>query len=227
MFNTDPPEGIRAAPLDRAWSHWQASITGPTSSPYEGGVFYLHVQIPHRFVCWKLIHFTMYFNLVCCLFSYPIRPPSVRFATKIFHPNISRHGDIGLDCIQHNWSLALTIAKVSCFCGNGNDVVIWAADLILLLFIRCSSAFRVCWLTLFAPCRWNRKWRTCTWMIAEDSTLSLVNGRTNTPWMMFAAHHSFNNELPYGANEKCCKKALEFRIGVVEDLKHTCRYMLV
>lgn len=44
--------------------------------------------------------------------SYPIRPPLVRFATKIFHPNISRHGDIGLDCIQHNWSLALTIAKV-------------------------------------------------------------------------------------------------------------------
>ena len=82
--------------FDRAWSHWQASITGPNSSPYEGGVFYLHVKIPH---------------------SYPIRPPSVRFATKIFHPNISRHGDIGLDCIQHNWSLALTIAKVcfSCF----------------------------------------------------------------------------------------------------------------
>jgi hypothetical protein len=92
VFCTDPPEGIRATPLDRAWSHWQASITGPHSSPYEGGVFYLHVQIPH---------------------SYPIRPPSVRFATKIFHPNISRHGDIGLDCIQHNWSLALTIAKVS------------------------------------------------------------------------------------------------------------------
>ncbi|XP_046637772.1 uncharacterized protein LOC124316077 [Daphnia pulicaria] len=91
IFCTDPPEGIRATPLDRAWSHWQASITGPHSSPYEGGVFYLHVQIPH---------------------SYPIRPPSVRFATKIFHPNISRHGDIGLDCIQHNWSLALTIAKV-------------------------------------------------------------------------------------------------------------------
>jgi ubiquitin-protein ligase len=46
------------------------------------------------------------------MFSYPIRPPSVRFATRVFHPNVSRHGDIGLDCIQHNWSLALTIAKV-------------------------------------------------------------------------------------------------------------------
>ena len=39
-------------------------------------------------------------------------PPSVHFVTKIFHPNISRHGDIGLDSINHNWSLALTIAKV-------------------------------------------------------------------------------------------------------------------
>ena len=50
VFCTDPPEGIRATPLDRDWSHWQASITGPTNSPYEGGVFYLHVQIPDRLV---------------------------------------------------------------------------------------------------------------------------------------------------------------------------------
>lgn len=49
VFCTDPPEGIRVTPLDRDWSHWQASITGPTNSPYEGGVFYLHVQIPDRF----------------------------------------------------------------------------------------------------------------------------------------------------------------------------------
>ena len=41
-----------------------------------------------------------------------MRPPVVRFITKIFHPNVSRHGDVGLDSIQHNWSLALTISKV-------------------------------------------------------------------------------------------------------------------
>lgn len=41
-----------------------------------------------------------------------MRPPVVRFITKIFHPNISSHGDVGLDSIQHNWSLALTISKV-------------------------------------------------------------------------------------------------------------------
>ena len=41
-----------------------------------------------------------------------MRPPVARFMTRVFHPNVSRHGDVGLDSIQHNWSLALTISKV-------------------------------------------------------------------------------------------------------------------
>ncbi|KAK2147842.1 hypothetical protein LSH36_532g06042 [Paralvinella palmiformis] len=90
-LRSDPPEGIQAAPLDGQCCHWQASITGPQGSPYEGGLFFLYLQIPH---------------------SYPMRPPVVRFITKIFHPNISCHGDVGLDSIHHNWSLALTISKV-------------------------------------------------------------------------------------------------------------------
>jgi ubiquitin-protein ligase len=36
----------------------------------------------------------------------------VRFVTRIFHPNVSRHGDIGIDLIHHNWSLAMTVTKV-------------------------------------------------------------------------------------------------------------------
>jgi len=51
-------------------------------------------------------------TIVLCLCSYPMQPPVVRFVTKVFHPNISRHGDVGLDSIHHNWSLALTISKV-------------------------------------------------------------------------------------------------------------------
>lgn len=41
-----------------------------------------------------------------------MHPPIVRFLTKIIHPNVSRHGDVGIDIIQHNWSLALTISKL-------------------------------------------------------------------------------------------------------------------
>ena len=41
-----------------------------------------------------------------------MRPPIVKFITRIFHPNVSYHGDVGIDALRHNWSLALTIPKV-------------------------------------------------------------------------------------------------------------------
>ncbi|XP_023954417.1 uncharacterized protein LOC112058006 [Bicyclus anynana] len=91
MLRNDPPEGIAATPLDTKGFHWQASVTGPVGSPYEGGVFYLYLQVPY---------------------SYPMSPPVVRFLTRILHPNVSRHGDVGIDSVHHNWSLALTINKV-------------------------------------------------------------------------------------------------------------------
>ena len=88
----DAPEGIEAKPLDSCYYHWQASITGPVGSPYEGGVFYLYLKVP---------------------MLYPFRPPEVRFLTKIFHPNVNRHGDIGIDSIQQgNWVSGLTLPKV-------------------------------------------------------------------------------------------------------------------
>lgn len=89
---SDPPYGINALALDtETYSHCLAGIAGPPSSPYEGGHFYVHILIPD---------------------SHPMRPPVIRFLTRILHPNISFHGDIGLDCIRHNWSLALTLDKL-------------------------------------------------------------------------------------------------------------------
>lgn len=90
-LDLDATEGIDAVALDNQLFHWQASILGPAGSPYEGGKFFLYIVVP-------------------C--SYPMLPPQVRFLTKIVHPNVSRHGDVGIDIIQHNWSLALTISKL-------------------------------------------------------------------------------------------------------------------
>jgi len=88
----DAPEGIEAKALDSSYFHWQASITGPVGSPYEGGVFYLYLKVPMQ---------------------YPFKPPEVRFLTKIFHPNVNRHGDIGIDSLQPgNWVSGLTLTKV-------------------------------------------------------------------------------------------------------------------
>lgn len=83
ILKTDPIEGIKLAPLDIGWYHWQGTIAGPVGSPFEGGMFFLHIQVPY---------------------SYPRSSAIVRFLTKIFHPNISRHGDVGIDSIEHGWT---------------------------------------------------------------------------------------------------------------------------
>ncbi|XP_049309040.1 uncharacterized protein LOC105233757 [Bactrocera dorsalis] len=91
QLNSHATEGIDAIPLDKQNTYWQASILGPAGSPYEGGKFFLYIFFPER---------------------YPMIPPTVRFLTKILHPNVSRHGDVGIDIFQHNWSLALNVSKI-------------------------------------------------------------------------------------------------------------------
>ena len=88
---TDPPEGILARPLDSTLSYWQASIKGPPDCPYEEGLFFLHLEMPK---------------------SYPMEPPIAKFITRIFHPNVSYHGDIGIDVLRHNWNPAWSLPTV-------------------------------------------------------------------------------------------------------------------
>lgn len=37
---------LQAVPLDAQCCHWQAVISGPEDSPYEGGMFFLYLQMP-------------------------------------------------------------------------------------------------------------------------------------------------------------------------------------
>lgn len=87
----DPPSSCSAGPVGDDMFQWQATITGPEDSPYQGGLFSLRIQFPT---------------------DYPFKPPKVSFSTRIYHPNINSNGSICLDILRTQWSPALTIAKV-------------------------------------------------------------------------------------------------------------------
>ena len=90
-FNKDPLSNISAGPTGSDLFQWQATIMGPSDSPYQGGVFFLNVHFPT---------------------DYPFKPPKCSFITKIYHPNINSNGSICLDILKDQWSPALTISKV-------------------------------------------------------------------------------------------------------------------
>ena len=49
-------------------SHLRGQFMGPPDTAYEGGRFFVDIQIPQE---------------------YPFRPPIMKFETKIWHPNVS------------------------------------------------------------------------------------------------------------------------------------------
>uniref|UniRef100_K3Z951 E2 ubiquitin-conjugating enzyme n=4 Tax=Paniceae TaxID=147428 RepID=K3Z951_SETIT len=87
----DPPTSCSAGPVGEDMFHWQATIMGPSDSPYAGGVFLVSIHFPP---------------------DYPFKPPKVAFKTKVFHPNINSNGSICLDILKEQWSPALTVSKV-------------------------------------------------------------------------------------------------------------------
>nr|XP_020168067.2 ubiquitin-conjugating enzyme E2 28 [Aegilops tauschii subsp. strangulata] len=87
----DPPTSCSAGPVGEDMFHWQATIMGPSDSPFTGGLFLVNIHFPP---------------------DYPFKPPKVSFRTKVFHPNINSNGSICLDILKEQWSPALTISKV-------------------------------------------------------------------------------------------------------------------
>ena len=90
-FKNDPPIGCTGAPIDDyKIDKWNATIIGPSESPYSGGIFKLEITLHEK---------------------YPFIPPKIRFITPILHPNINSAGSICLDILTKNWSPALTVSK--------------------------------------------------------------------------------------------------------------------
>ena len=92
-FEKDVIPNMKAGPVTNLdYFKWEATISGPSDSPYEGGVFKLGITFPQ---------------------DYPFSPPSVIFLTQVYHPNVTTSsGTICLDILKGNWSPALNIGKV-------------------------------------------------------------------------------------------------------------------
>ncbi|KAK6502753.1 hypothetical protein TWF481_007800 [Arthrobotrys musiformis] len=78
-------------PDDSDLHHWRAGLRGTPDSPYEGGVWDVDIVIPD---------------------NYPLAPPTIKFITKICHPNVHiKTGEICLDLLKSEWSAAYTISS--------------------------------------------------------------------------------------------------------------------
>ena len=87
------------------FEYWTALIAGPPDSPYAGYRFKLAIK---------------------CDTQYPLTPPSIRFCTRVFHPNVHfESGEICLDILKAEhwspaWSLLSACRAVIALLGSPN-----------------------------------------------------------------------------------------------------------
>ncbi|KAK3814931.1 MAG: ubiquitin-conjugating enzyme E2 2 [Benniella sp.] len=90
-LQSDPPGGISGAPCPDNIMLWNAVIFGPGDTPFEDGTFKLLLQFDE---------------------TYPNKPPTVKFVSKMFHPNVYANGELCLDILQNRWSPAYDVGAI-------------------------------------------------------------------------------------------------------------------
>lgn len=86
-----PLEEIRVIVNEDNVSNIHADIDGPSGTPYEGGVFRMKLIFSQGF---------------------PEMPPKGYFMTRIFHPNISKIGEICVNTLKKDWKPTLGLRHV-------------------------------------------------------------------------------------------------------------------
>uniref|UniRef100_A0A8D0CHX4 E2 ubiquitin-conjugating enzyme n=1 Tax=Scleropages formosus TaxID=113540 RepID=A0A8D0CHX4_SCLFO len=91
LLQEDPPSGVSGAPSENNIMLWNAVIFGPEGTPFEDGTFKLVIEFSEE---------------------YPNKPPTVRFISKMFHPNVYADGSICLDILQNRWSPTYDVSSI-------------------------------------------------------------------------------------------------------------------
>ncbi|KAF2673278.1 ubiquitin-conjugating enzyme [Microthyrium microscopicum] len=79
-ITADPPDGIVAGPADEDdYFNWIALFNGPEGTPFEGGVFEAELKFPD---------------------DYPLKPPTMRFVHKMWHPNVYPDGKVCISILH-------------------------------------------------------------------------------------------------------------------------------
>ncbi|OPJ88192.1 ubiquitin-conjugating enzyme E2 B isoform A [Patagioenas fasciata monilis] len=92
VMEPDSRSRVLQCPVLPPFSGWTcAVIFGPEGTPFEDGTFKLVIEFSEE---------------------YPNKPPTVRFLSKMFHPNVYADGSICLDILQNRWSPTYDVSSI-------------------------------------------------------------------------------------------------------------------
>lgn len=106
------PAGISGAPTESSILLWNAVIFGPGPSPpthrrpsgARSPLLLLLAETPFEDGTFRLV---LTFDE-----SYPNKPPTVKFLSRMFHPNVYANGELCLDILQNRWSPTYDVAAI-------------------------------------------------------------------------------------------------------------------
>lgn len=91
-LQNNPIDNVEMEPDENNVLHWTGFINGPAESIYQGGRFKIEATFP---------------------LEYPFKAPTIKFITRIYHPNINHEGSLCVGILKADaWKPSVRIEHV-------------------------------------------------------------------------------------------------------------------